>query len=122
MIILGCVDMCVCVGFSWSAAREVCAEDHRTLAHYLLCLTITISFLGDKEQTPWCPRELGEESCAVHTGPCVIRTDVIQQLQRPKEPCPVKMGIGGVEPGRGIGTVTFGVMVLAGLRRVCAIH
>lgn len=73
---------------------------------------------------------MGEDSFAVCVGPGVTehrspifrRMDVIHQLQRPRMPCPMKMGISGVELGRGLGTVTFRVRVLAEVHRVCAIH
>jgi hypothetical protein len=45
------------------------------------------------------------------------RMSVIHQLQKPRMPCPVKMGISGVAPGRGLGTASFRVRVLAEVHR-----
>lgn len=100
VVILRCVDMCVCVGFPWPVARQVHAEDHMTCtvcttcnshdplprgqrAHTCMTQTGDEQFLAGKvhhssfmQQTSWCPREVGEDSYAVHVEPRVTEDKI----------------------------------------------
>lgn len=64
--------MCVCVGFSWPAEREVHAGDHMACVQYVLYITLTIPFLGGPKADTCMTQDGYEQSLASQAKPTIL--------------------------------------------------